>query len=269
MSEQWQYFEKECYLHLKNKYGKYATFTAYGQSDSTTPDVLTKLSDNTSFYIETKSPKAQSGQFVLLANEHEQKFDYSPRNVTPFLPATKIIIDYMNDNFNDFISAGTKGIHIDLNSNIFSSWIKDYYSNKMVRYFITKGNDYIIFPIEHFDKYFDVIATYRIKKSGSTTPTKSNIEEIQTILQNNHINGTIDNLGKEMYLKTNANIDGQKLSGNKYTYLFKKGVNSNFLIRKLSNTNNANVIFQISLKKYEQNSEDLDDFLKTISQLDI
>lgn len=41
----------------------------------------------------------------------KEDFDYSPRNTTPFLPATKIIIDYMNANFNEFVSAGTKGTY--------------------------------------------------------------------------------------------------------------------------------------------------------------
>ena len=265
MSEQWRTFENECYLHLKNKYDKYAAFTAYGQSDSTTPDILVTLSDNTNFYIETKSPNAQSGQFVLHANKNNQNFNYSTKNHTPFFPATKVIIDYMNNNFDTFVSAGTKGVHIDLNVDILYSWIKDYYSSKGVRYFITKGNEYIIFPIEHLNKYFDVSATYRIKKSGSSSPRKSNISEIQAILQNNHISGTIVSLDKEVYLKTNYDIGGKKLSGTKYTYLFKEDINSNFSIRKLSNTKNVNVIFQIKLKKYDQDTVDLDDFLKSIA----
>lgn len=264
MAEKWKEFENKCYLYLKNQYGKYADFTALGYSDSTVSDILVELSNGISFYIETKSPSAQCGQFVLLANEYSQKFDYSSRNSTPFLPATKVIIDYMNDKFDDFVSAGTKGIYIDLNSDIFYSWIKDYYSSKNVRYFITQGNDYLIFPIEHFDNYFDVRAKYRIKKSGSSVPVKSNIAEIETILHKHDINGTIFNIGKQMYLETDTNIDGQKLTGTKYTYLFKKGEKSNFLIRKLSNTNNANVIFEINLKKYVQNTKDINDFLNSI-----
>lgn len=264
MEEKWQKFETSCFEYLVKQYGGYANFQAYGQSNSTIPDVLVIPANAPKFYIETKSPNAQCGQFVLIADENKGKFNYSSRNKTPFLPETELIIDFMNNNFKNFVFSGTKGTPITLNKAIFYSWIKSYYSSKNVQFFITKGNDYIIFPIKNFEQYFDVTATYRIKKSGSSTPSISNIPEIETILQKNHIKGYIINLDNKFYLKTQDNIGNKKLTGNKYTYLFKEQSNSLFLIRKLSNTSNYNVIFQIDLKEKKQNPQHLKDFLHKI-----
>lgn len=51
----------------------------------------------------------------------------------------------MNNNFNLFINAGTKGEEINLKSKIFSNWIIEYYKSKNTKFFIT--NSFIILPI--------------------------------------------------------------------------------------------------------------------------
>lgn len=260
MADNWQDFEKECYSFLASKYGSKARFTALGQSDSTVPDILVVPPCGNRFYIETKSENAQCGQFVLIPDEDNRIFEYSPRNSTPFFSSTKVMMDYMNDYFDDFCDAGTGGVRLNLPKNIFYSWIKDYYSSKGVRFFITKAYDYIIIPIEKFDDYFDVVGNYRIKKSGSSSPSESNIPELRETLIKNDIIGTITKVGKEYYLQTTQSVDGCKLRALKYAYMLREATNNNYRIRKLSNTNNANVIFQISLKKAFQNPEDLRQF---------
>ena len=51
----------------------------------------------------------------------------------------------MNNNFNLFINAGTKGEEINLKSKIFSNWIIEYYKSKNTKFFIT--NSFIILLI--------------------------------------------------------------------------------------------------------------------------
>ena len=259
MAENWKDFEVECFNYLQKTYTK-ATFQAFGQSDSTRPDIYVVPSHGTPFYMETKEGNAQCGQFVLIPNEEQHRFDYSQKNKTPFFDSTNCIMDYMNSRFYSFANAGTSGENIDLNDEIFYDWIISYYSRKGVEFFITKSANYLIFPIERFPEYFDVSCCYRMKRSGSSAPGNSNTHEIKSILRNNGIQGELKFVGKELYLITSENLDGVKLCGSKFTYMFRAGVNSHFLIRKLSNTCNSNVIFQISLKKYTQDKNDLSCF---------
>lgn len=258
MSETWQDFEVECYNHLRNTYGRAARFEAYGQSDSTYPDILVISPKGFEFFIETKSSSAQCGQFVLIPDESRGVFNYSSRNHTQFFDCTQIIIDYMNENFETFINAGTAGEDICLNKEIFYNWIIEYYSSKGVKFFITKAYDYIIFPIEKFPEYFDVSCCYRMKKSGSTDPAKADFYEIQSLLDENGISGRLKTFGKELYLDTSSqNIDGVKLIGQSYTYMLRAGANGYYRIRRLSNTCNSNVIFQITLYRMHQAPQDL------------
>lgn len=256
MAETWKKFEEECVNYLKSKYPR-ATFQALGQSDSTRPDIYVIPSHGTPFYMETKSSNAQCGQFVLIPNEEQGRFDYSQRNSTPFFYSTRKIMDYMDNHFSTFVDAKTAGKGINLDTEIFYDWIKSYYSAKCVEFFITKEEDYLIFPTERFSEYFDVSCSYRMKKSGSSRPSMSKIPEIKSLLQDNGIKGELKPLGKELYLVTSSDMDGVKLHGAKYTYMFRAGANSSFRIRQLSNTSNSNVIFQISLKKYTQDKNDL------------
>lgn len=256
MAETWQDFESDCFNYLRKNYPN-ATFQAFGRTDSTRPDIYVISSHGTSFYMETKSSNAQCGQFVLIPNEIQQRFDYSKKNKTPIFESTRKIINHMDEYFPVFINAGTSGESINLNKSLFYDWIVSYYSSKGVKYFITKSIDYLIFPIERFSEYFDVSCCYRMKRSGSTVPGYSNVSEIESILQKNNIQGDLKFLGKELYLTTPQSIDGIKLRGETYTYMFRADANSNYLIRKLSNTCNSNVIFQISLKKLNQDTDDL------------
>ncbi|HHX53967.1 MAG TPA: hypothetical protein GX704_03560 [Clostridiales bacterium] len=259
MATTWQNFEIECYNYLKTKYPK-AQFKAFGQSNSTSPDIFVSTSHDATFYIEIKSSNAQSGQFVLIPDEKRQCFDYSDRNQTPFFRITQIIIDHMNKNFIQYKSVGSAGQNIDIDKSIFYDWIKCYYSNKRVKYFITKGLDYIIFPIEKISEYFDVTCCYRMKRSGSSSAGSSNVPEIREALRASNIAANVTVNGGDVYVKTNSKIDGKKLQGEKYKYLFRKTENGNYNVRKLSNTTNSNVIFSISLKKYQQDSLDLQSF---------
>lgn len=260
----WINFESDCCDYLNDNYKSAATFIHEGLSNSTVPDILVKPNKGGYFYIEAKSPQAQCGQFVLVPNEESRSFDYSQGNSTPYFEETNIIIDHMNANFEKYIKAGTAGVSLPLSESVFIDWIQKYYSSKNVKFFIT-GTQKIIFPVENFGKYFSVSCQYRMKRSGSSNPSKNNLPEINTLLSQNGIRSDITQLGKEYYIKTQQNVDGLKIHGKQYSYILRQGVGNNFNIRRLSNTCNSNVIFQINQTKMSQGKADLDEFLASIN----
>lgn len=261
--ESWKEFEKSCYNYLVRTYGSICTFEPLGESDSTYPDVRVRPQHGRPFYIETKESLAQCGQFVLFPDEECESFEYSAGNKSPLNSFSQEIINYMNRNFYDFVEAGTRGQEIDLPDRVFYGWIKKYYSDKGVKFFITKGSSYVIFPIEKFEEYFSVSATYRIKKSGSADPSRTNIPEIRNILNARGCRFDLLADGKKLFVKTTDNLAGLKLRGAKYTYLFNQTERGVYNIRKLSNTQNANVIFSIGLKR-GQDRRDLQEFEQSI-----
>ena len=262
--EAWKAFEKSCYNYLVKQYGSRCAFEALGESDSTYPDVRVTPSSGSPFYVETKEAIAQCGQFVLFPDEEQRAFVYSEGNKSALNESSQAIISHMNERFDAFVNAGTKGTKIDLPDGVLYGWIKRYYEDKGVRFFITKGRDHVILPLARFEAYFSVSATYRIKKSGSSDPSKANIPEIKQILDARACSYELMNDGKKWSVKTGDDLAGLKLRGAKYTYLFKQASSQVYQIRKLSNTQNANVIFSIALKK-EQDPEDLQAFEASIS----
>lgn len=264
MSESWQLFEDECVAFLNATYGSIASFVPYGKSDSTVPDVLVRKKNGESFYIEIKSDAAQSGQFVLIPDSVNKSFRYSPRNHTPVFNSTHCIMEYMNDNYQDFVNAGTAGFRIDLPEKLFSDWIVDYYSSKKTSFFITKGEHFIIFPVDAFSKYFTASCCYRMKKSGSANPGKTDLQEIKTLLEANNISGKAYFSDGHLILDTKSPLAGRRLQGSKFTFYFAVNDNGGFTIKKLSNTCNSNVIFSIRLKRTKQDAIDQALFLNRL-----
>ena len=93
----------------------------------------------------------------------------------------------MAEDFDRYKNPGTDGIELLMDNDLFYSWIGEFYKAKNVKYFIIEkdvGNNnmsssnFVIFPIEHFQHYFNVSAKYRRKKSGSTNPTENDYAEI-------------------------------------------------------------------------------------------
>lgn len=255
----WKNFEEECTAYLNEKYG--TKFEQQGDSNSTISDILYR-GDSKTFYIEAKMPNAQCGQFVLLPDLKKSVFKYSPKNKTNENEYTRMIIDFMNINFYEFCNSGTTGSVINIQKSVFYNWIIKYYREKGVEFFITKDTeDFLIFPIDQISKYFNVIAKYREKKSGSSNLNNSNKSDFEYAM----INAGIDFIFNGLEIISDKNLDGIKVKGNKYDYLIRKKV-SNYMVRKLSNTRNANVIFSIELMKYddEQQRKDIIQFEKSI-----
>lgn len=244
MPQLWENFESECLKFLKKEYPNY-TFSRSGGADSTIPDIYVE-NDGTPYYIEVKMPNAQSGQFVVIYDEESGTFKFSDKNKTQENPYTDEIIRYMNIEFEKFRNAGTKGEEILIDTKIFIDWIIDNYKEKDVRYFITKKDDnFILIPIDDFGKYFNVKAVYRVKKSGSSSVPISKFPIVQKYLTNMKIENKIKN--NKLFVNNYHNTPFYFNIENNDYYIPDNTENCKE-VRKLSHTNNANVIFEISLK---------------------
>lgn len=255
--ETWKQFELDCTNYLNETYGN--RFHHLGFSDSTVSDI--KYDDGkTQFFIEAKMPSAQSGQFVLLPNFENREFNFSTRNKSKKDETVEFIIKYMNENFEKYVDAGTKGVDIDLPKDVFASWITNTYRQNNVEFFITKGVDYIIFPIEKYSHYFDISCTFRVKKSGSSgVPKYLQGDVLEFIRQEDPNCGVNDSFE----IESSVDLNKFSFSIGENDFLIKEKSPNLYRVRRLSNTRNANVIFSISLIQ-EQNKEDLEEFIKRI-----
>lgn len=260
----WKQFEMMCIAYLQKNYTQryLVNFIGFGGSDSTKPDIKTLLPDGTSFYIEAKMQNAQSGQFVVLPGE--DGFYFSPKNTDHDNIYSQKIIDYMNRHWDVFKNPGTSGVDIPLPQDLMSSWIKTHYKNKGAQ-FMMSSNDYKAFtiaPIEKMDGYFKISAKYRIKKSGSSPPSRDNINEIKNLL-NDPLADISNDTGKYI-INSDRIYDKQKISGAVYSYQFNRiGKETLFEIKRLSNTANPGVIFSLELTQKQQ-PEDLDAFIAAL-----
>lgn len=255
--DNWKIFELDCTDYLNKEYGE--NFTHLGFSDSTVSDI--KYENNSKlFYIEAKMPSAQSGQFVLLPDYENKEFIFSTRNKTKQNENTDFIIQYMNKNFERYANAGTTGEDIGIDQKIFNSWIVNTYKEKMVKFFITKGDNYIIFPIEKYDEYFSITAKYRIKKSGSSKVPKRSQKDVLEKIKSMSIKLK---LLDDFEIESSQDLNKMKFKVLDSDYMFSHKKDNIYRIRKLSNTKNANVIFSIQLLK-EQDSADLKNFISNL-----
>lgn len=244
----WENFEIECVDYLNRKFGRYAEFIHQGGSDSTVPDILVKTLNEKSFYIEAKSCPAQCGQFVLLPDIKTKSFIYSELNANRINNNAQLIMRHMNTRFDEYREAGTSGKEIKMSndSDVFSNWIIKIYQDKGVRFFIT--NNYVILPIERFREFFNVTATYRIKRSGSGNVGKRRFDIIKSyIISANYIINHFSEKGDKLYVASSQNLHNKRFIIDDTEYMFSLR-NDMYEIRKLSNTYNANVIFSIKNK---------------------
>lgn len=264
MPESWKEFEEKCFNYLQSTY-KNVKFNLIGGSNSKISDI--KVIDK-DFFIEIKSPRSQCGQFVVLPNGDQ--FKYSERNIITENEYSNFIINYMNDNFSTFYDVIKKrygSVNIYVDNYILVNWIINFYKTKKVKYFITKKEDnYIIFPLEKINNYFNIKAVYRKKTSGSSCLPCIDVPAIRIFFENMKIKFKLEELGsnKQWIIITEHALKDKKIVINKVRYQFKKYKDNIYIIRKLSNTNNHNVIFSINLIKNYQEEEDLISFLEDI-----
>lgn len=260
----WEKFENECAEYLQNKYSdQNINFELKGGFISNSNDIITTKNGKELFAIECKMSQSQCGQFVLEANKKNKKFIFSDKNKTPLDKYAKAIIREMNNNFELCLSSGKD---LPIEEKLISKWVKNYYLNfKKTQFCITKSKtEYIIFPIEKFDKYFTFSAMYRIKKSGSSNPSTKNIAEIEKLLKIIDVNAKIEIIKDECYAIINTDKDLLIIKGDNYRYQLKRE-KEKFKIRRLSNTSHSNFIVSIKLKHSKQSKTHLKIFEKSLS----
>lgn len=270
--ERWKKLEKDCYKYLLTKYTGGFSFTAYGESDSTKADIKVTFENESNFFIEIKGNDSQCCQFVLFPNEETEKFDVSEGVKSPDTENRKAIISYMDERYDQYCKVGTTGIPIDISTDILYGWVSDFYTAKNVKFFITKGREYIIFPLSKFSEHFDICASYRKKKSGSNEPNKNkNSAELEVGINENSLEGIfefafIGDKNRCFFHTDSNNLHKKRMVCPYYTYLFKDNEYSKqvtlqkghvYEVRRLSNTANPNAICQLTLKTRNQNSDDL------------
>ena len=133
------------------------------------------------------------------------------------------------------------------------------YKKKGVKYFITHSTTgkYVILPLDDISRYYSIGATFRAKKSGSSNVAKSSQEIVaQRIVESLNVSASQIEYGVKMRVDSPLIADKQKIEINGYVYMFSKTPDGCFIIRRLSNTNNLNVIFSVSLKNESGLSED-------------
>ena len=262
--KEWEVLEIKCGEHLRNTYKNNGLqFKVAGGSNSTTSDIQVIKDNKCHLAIECKSPNAQSGQFVLFVDNINKKFVFSPKNKTPYDDAVKLVLSEMDSRFDECCVSSAKDLPIA--NEVIVNWVKNYYLNtKQSKYGITKSDSgFIIFPISKMDEYFDFTAQYRVKKSGSSRPSRRNEDELNMLLNNMGISSSVEFVNKECFARFNYTDEDLVLVGEKYRYKFiKEG--EQYRVRRLSNTCNANFIVTIRLKKFEQDKKDLLEFEKDL-----
>ncbi len=259
----WIEFEMECTNYLNNRFGAYAHFIHQGGTDSTVPDILVKTKRGDSFYIDAKHSPAQCGQFVLLPDISSRTFEYSKQNANTINVYAKKIMEHMNKQFDEFREAGTAGKDIIMEnaSSIFSAWIVQTYKEKGAKFFIT--NNHTILPVERFREYFDVTAKYRIKRSGSGNVGKSRLTLVLNDIQSHDYAITNSRMeGAKLFITSTKNLHNLRFILREYEYMFSQR-GTEYEIRKLSNTYNANVIFSIKQINNNPGLSD-DDFIDSL-----
>lgn len=262
--KEWEEFEKAVETYLNQNFGEYASFTLLGGSNSTKSDILVKPKTKQSFYIDAKHSPAQCGQFVLLPNIEKREYIYSPKNKAPLDNAAQRIIDHMNQNFDKFLEAGTAGEEIVFTGceKVFAERIITVYNYKKCKFFIT--NNYLIFPVSNILDFFNIRAMYRVKRSGSTYVGTKDLKRVSDYILEKGYN--IDEFifdGKKLFAISKQNLHKRKFIFGKYEYMFSEKNDNKYEVRKLSNTFNSNVIFDVSLKN-NVSKTDINDFLKSI-----
>ncbi len=244
--KKWKQFEIETTKYLNDNFSDIASFHLLGNSDTTKSDILVTKKNNY-YFIEAKNCPAQCGQFVLLPNANSFKFSYSKKNSDKLNSEAQIIINHMDNEFNEYNSANTAGKLIEFYNDqlVFSSWIIEHYKSKKVRFIITNNN--VVIKLEDFEKAFYIKALFRIKRSGSSNVGIKNIDSVKLYLEKQFKIKDFVLIGSKLFFKSDNKLENIKFNINENEYYISKK-NINYEVRKLSRTFNSNVIFSIQLK---------------------
>lgn len=266
----WEAFEKACSEFLNREFGYSfeCLFTTAGGHNPKAPDINVIRNGKRLFSIEAKMSEAQCGQFVLIPDDRNRTFIFSPNNKCRNNRYVRAIIAEMEKSYEQCKNSPH---NLPIPENLIYNWVKDYYANqKGSKYFITADNagNFIIIPVNKLEEYFVFTAKYRNKRSGSKVPSLTCRTEIETTLDNHGIKHSPAIItGTKAFIDLDCTEKSLKLNGNKYRYLFKNIGGNRYEIKQLANTNNSNFIVSISLKS-AQRPEDLDLFCYDLARPD-
>ncbi|AWZ49685.1 hypothetical protein C3495_13150 [Clostridiaceae bacterium 14S0207] len=255
----WERFEIECTNFLNSKFNNLGfNFIRKGSTDSTETDITISKNGVELASIEAKMPNSQAGQIVVLIEN--DKFVFSQASVAPNNIFTQSIIDYINDNFQEYNNVSTSSIKIDLDEDILYSRIVEHYTNvKKSAFFITgdiRTGHKAIFKCAELKNYFSISAVLRRKRSGtSDLPKKyrdSHLPKIDESLSNKSIYITdTDEKNNKLYVTLNEEIketSSQYITCEDFDIFLAAESGSTYRVKKRSNTNNPNIMFELSLK---------------------
>ena len=270
MEMHWSLFEKSVFNYLeKNVAGEDLYFKHSGSSDSTKGDIEVFYKKIHRFNIECKKDKSQSSQFVLHINKDKKIFSFSKKNKSSSLKA-EAIVEHMNNNFNYYTTLNKS---MKLNNKLICD--KDILYKFVIDNLITKGSRFIatarnlkehnniknliFLPIWDLENYFDIVGTYRTKRSGSNDPTKENLISFPY--------ETIEiGKSKKKYFVYDKNSEIPKIIGENF-FLAKVDPSSGLRrVRFRGKTQNHNVIFSLYLKNISKNNNTDNYIKKLISQ---
>lgn len=249
MLPNWQVFEDNCVKFLEdNTKSNNIKYIQTGKSNSRESDIKVYKNSKFLFSIESKYIPAQCGQFVLEKNDF---LELSKQNFT-INKYSQPIVDTINDLDLDLELNLNR---IDIDNELMFDWIKEHYSNKNVKYFISSNQidkNFNLIELEEIDKFFDVYCVLRKKKSGSRDVSNKKREEMVQVLKHHLKKQNIEVLnitlsGKSTLIKTSKTINS-KYFMNKMGYL-SEVENNLYKLKTLSNTNNLTFIFSINYKE--------------------
>jgi len=264
--KKWKEFESSTTKFLNNYFPEF-TFENLGESDSTAPDIKVYTKEGKLLtQIEAKYSPSQAGQIVVLLNSGQ--FEFSTKSKNPKVASTKILIDHLNKNYETYSNVKQSAIPIQIDDSVLFSFITEQYR--------LKGNDWIIassessslftanlalIPLNELPQYFEISASLRRKKSGTSSLAKSMRDKAEEVISKLFDKYKIKVEGKKTFFHGDIGTHPKELPEN--LYLSPKGENV-YEIRKRSNTNNANIMFSLKLKNnYEFKSEEFLKFLES------
>lgn len=256
VKKRWQIFEQQSLKYLETKYPN-NVYKIIGGSNSTMGDIQVFNESHIHLYdIEIKLCPSQAGQFVIC--DEGTCFSYSKRNKHQQNIYSSSIISYINKNFERFQGVTQSSIPILVNEDILYNYLISHFKNKNCKYIIASNglnSEIFHFPIEKIPEYLIVNAYLRRKKSGSRKLPKKEYSIASSLLQTSysHLPGIIE-LGKDLLYQPDTPLDTTNLYFGDSYYLSEIKENT-YKVRKISKTNNPNVIFSLQIKKAHSDKE--------------
>ena len=248
--QNWEIFEINATTFLQDMFTDFI-FKHTGSTNANAPDIeVYDKASNHLFNIEAKYSPSQAGQIVVIDNMDH--FEFSSKSKNSKVTSTNILIEHLNNNYHLYSNVSQSSIPIHTNTDILYSFIEEQYKAKCNEWIISSkkisdlnSHDVCLIPIKEIRNNFEISATLRRKKSGTSEIPKSFREEAKIIIRSICTNPVFEEQGKKTYLYGNIGSHPYELPNN--LYLSKKDTDK-YEIRKRSNTNNANIMFSLKLK---------------------